>query len=261
MIGRTALRMAAIEALKGHTMVGGNVLDSEIGALDVGADGNLRTDQEKPFISVYVEGAKLEGGADIRALHRSGPTELVIEIGITAAMVETNGETGESSIVGLQIPPTDPAFEFFLDCTGQQVVNALTDPGNAWAEIWRGLSSGVIKIERRRTADATHGVRIAAHQMVITVDLLPDPVYGEPVAATSIWKKFFDKLAGDINPITVKKRAALLALLGDPDVTLNSEAQRRRFGMTLEEVRALFDSAVPAAEATEPNIASVAIED
>lgn len=30
--------------------------------------------------------------------------------------------------------------------------------------------------------------------------------------------------------------------------------------MTLEEVRALFDSAVPAAEATEPNIASVSIE-
>jgi hypothetical protein len=103
-------------------------------------------------------------------------------------------------------------------------------------------------------------VRIAAHQIIITVDLLPDPVYGEPVAPTSIWKKFFDKLATSTDLVTVKKHAAMLAMLGDPDATLNSEAQRRRFGMTLEEVRALFDIAVQPAEATEPNIASVTTE-
>jgi hypothetical protein len=123
------------------------------------------------------------------------------------------------------------------------------------------LSSVVAKNERRRTADTTHGVRIAAHQIIITVYLLPDPVYGEPVAETSIWARFFDKCAESPDPVLVKKRVAMLGLLGDPDATLNSEAQRRRFGMTLEEVRALFDSAVPAAEATEPNIASVTIGD
>ena len=261
MLGRIAFRMAAVEALKGATSVGDNVLDSEIGALDVGADNALRTDQEKPFISVYVEGAKLESGAEVlRALHKSGPTELIIEIGITSAMTSVDDDTGEAEVIGLQIPATDPAFEFFLDCTGREVVNVLTDPRNAWSEIWRGLSTGVVKVERKRTSDATNGVRIAAHQLIVTVDLLPDPVYGEPVAATSIWKKFFDKLASDTDPVTVKKRAAMLALLGDPSETLNSEAQRRRFGMTLEEVRALFDIAVPPGEATEPNIEPPTIE-
>lgn len=261
MLGRIALRMAAVEALKGNTLVAGNVLDSEIGALDVTADGDLRTDQEKPFISVYVEGAKLDGGADLRALHKSGPTDLVIEVGITAAMTSTDSETGVSTVIGLQIPATDAAFEFFLDCTSRQVVNVLTDPRNAWSEIWRGLSSGIRKVERRRTSDATNGVRIAAHQMIITLDMLPDPVYGEPVAQTSIWKKFFDMLQASADPIVAKKRAALMALLGDPEATLDGQAQRQRFGMTLEEARALFDIAVAPAEATEPAIARVVVED
>ena len=260
MLGRIALRMATVEALKGNTLVGVNVLDSEIGALDVTADGELRTDQEKPFISVYVEGAKLEGAADIRALHKSGPTELIIEIGIAAAMTSTDPETGASEVIGLQIPATDPAFEFFLDCTGRQVVNALTDPRNAWSEIWRGLLSGIVKIERRRTANVSNGARVAAHQIAITGDLLPDPVYGEPIAPTSIWKKFFDKLQVSADPIVAKKRTAMLALLGDPETTLDSQAQRQRFGMTLEEARALFDIAVQPAEATEPGIAQVVVE-
>lgn len=262
MIGWIAFRMAAVEALKGVTSVGDNVLDSEIGALDVAADGRLRTDQDKAFISVYVEGVKQESGNDVlRALHRSGPTDLIIEFGITSAMTRVvDEETGETELIGLQIPPTDAAFEFFLGVVGREVVNALTDPRNAWAEIWRGLSSSILKIERKRTADASNGVRVAAHQLIVTVDLLPDPVFDEPVAPTSIWKKFFDKLAASTDPIVLKKRAAMLALLGDPETTLNSEAQRRRFGMTLEEARALFDIAVQPAEATEPDVVSVTTE-
>lgn len=52
----------------------------------------------------------------------------------------------------------------------------------------------------------------------------------------------------------------MLALLGDPDTTLDSQAQRQRFGMTPEEARALFDIAVQPAEATEPGITQVVAE-
>ena len=264
MIGRIALRMATVEALKGKTEVGDNVLDSEIGALDVTADGQLRTDQPAPFISVYVESAtmgddRLGGGADLRALHRSGPTALIIEYGITAAMTVPNEDTGASEVMQ-GIPTTDAAFEFFLDLVGRQIVNALSDPKSEWAELWKGLSESVAKIERKRTADATNGVRIAAHQLVITLDLRPDPVFGEPIAPTSIWAKFFAKLQADENPVTVKRLAAMLELLGEPGDTLNSEAQRQRFGMTLAEVRAMFDIAIEAGEDTEPPITSIGLE-
>lgn len=254
MLGRIALRIAAVEALKGKTLVGDNVLDSEIGALDVGADGSIRTDQEKPFVSIYVEGSKIEDRLDLRALHRSGSTDFMIEIGITAAMTVTDPETDASDVI-TGIPATDPAFEFYLDVVGRQVVNALTDPNNAWAEIWRSLSSGVGKIERRRTSDAASGVKTAAHQLIVTVDLLPDPVFGEPIAPTSTWAKLFAQMEASNHPFL----PMLQTLVGDPDGVLNHEAQRRRRGMTLDEARALFDIAVEPAEATEPDIAKVTV--
>lgn len=256
MLARIALRVAAIAALKGRTLVGENVLDSQIGALDVAADGSIRTDQEKPFVSVYVEGSKIEDHLDLRALHRSGPTEFMVEIGITATMTETDSETGESKVIGIGIPATDPALEFYLDVVGRQIVNALTDPRNEWAEIWRGLSSSAIKIERKRTSDAASGTRIAAHQLVVTLDLLPDPVFGEPVAPTSIWAKLFAKMEAEDHPFLQPMRE----LVGSPVGVLGHEAQRRRFGMTLDEARALLGIAPQPGEATEPTIQHVSFE-
>lgn len=249
MLARLAFRIAAIEALKDNTFVAGNVLDSQIDALDVSADAALRTDQDKPFVAVYVDESRIDERLELRALHRSGNTDLTIESGIATNMVETDPETGVSQIVGVGVPATDKAMEFYLDCVDRQIINALTDPNNEWAEIWRGLSSVVSKIVRKRTSDAT-GTRIAAHQTVISADLLADPVFGEAVASTSIWARLFAKMEEAEHPYL----AAMQALIGSPDGVLDSEAQRRRFGMTLDEARALTDIAVQPGEPTEPNL-------
>lgn len=248
MLARIALRMATTASLKGRTLVGDNVLDSEITALDADADGNLTTDQERPFITIYTNNS-LEEDAQQRLLHRSGRTELIIEIAVAATMVTRNGDGDKEIVAG--IPATDAAFEFYLDVVGRQIVNALSDPESEWAEIWRGLSGSILKVERKRTSDAT-GTRIAAHQLVLTLDLLPDPVFGEPLAETSIWAKFFERLAvptmanpdydpdspGNepeliIDPVMAAKAAVLLALIGDPSP--ENATRRRRFGLTLDE--------------------------
>jgi hypothetical protein len=255
MLARIALRIATIEALKGKTLVGGNVLDSQIGAIDIGADDAIRTDQEKPFISVYVDGSKIEDRVDLRSLHKSGPTELTIEIGISAAMTETDQDTGVSAVIGIGIPATDPALEFYLDCVGREIATALSDPGNAWAEIWRGLSSSVLKIERKRTSDAASGTRIAAHQLVITLDLLPDPVFGAPLAPTSIWAAFFARMSAVQHPFAEK----LIDLIGDPAGVSEVDAVRRRFGLSLDEARTLSVTPPLPAEGTEPDILGVTI--
>lgn len=236
MLGRIALRIATVGALKGKTLVGDNVLDSQIGALDVAADGSIRTDQERQFISVYTDGGKVESGLEHRGLHRSGATQLTIETGVTASMAVTDPETGASEVIP-GLPATDPAFEFYLDVVGRQVVSALTDPDDEWAEIWRGLSSGIIGIERKRTSDAASGTRIAAHQLVMTLDLLPDPVFGEPVAATSIWARFFAKLAAEGHAFL----PTLQTLIGIPAEGQEHAGERRRFGLTLEEARAMLE--------------------
>ena len=255
MLARIALRIAAIEAIKGKTLVGDNVLDSQIGALDVAADGSIRSDQEAPFISVYTDGSKIAGGLDIRSLHKSGLTELTIEAGITAAMTQTDPETGESLILD-GIPATDQAFEFFLDCVGRQISTALSDPLNEWAEIWCGLSSGVQMIERKRASDAESGTRVAAHQLVISLDLLPDPLFGVAIADTSIWAKFFAKLEVIGHPYL----PMLMTLVGVPAGVLDHEAQRRRFGLTLDDARALLITPVEPAEGSDAVIASVITE-
>jgi hypothetical protein len=239
MLARLAIRIATVEALKGATFVDGNVLDSQIGALDVAVDGSVRSDQEKPFLSVYTDGAKVEDNLSLRPLHQCGQVDITVEAGITTAMVETDEDTGESQIVGIGIPATDPAMEMFLDCIDRQVANALTDPDNEWAELWRGLSSGIVKVERKRTSDST-GTRIAAHQTVITLNLLPDPAFGEPVAETSVWAKLIAKLEDESSPYL----SVMQDLIGAGEAETSASTHQRRFGMTLDEVRALFGTPV-----------------
>lgn len=255
-IGRIALRIATIEALRGNTSVKDNVLDSEIGSIDVGADESLRINQEKPFISVYTDGAKADDLGSGRRLWVNGLTELLIETGIAASMTETDRESGESTIIGIGVPATDSAFELFLDVVDRQAVSALMDPDNVWAEIWRGLVSNIAKVERRRTADAETGTRMAAHQQCIVCEVLPDPVYGASIAPTSIWQKLLDQMAVVEHPYL----PSLRGLLGLDVTQLQSSEQRRRFGLTLDEARALCDMPPPGLEAAEPNISDIVIE-
>lgn len=258
MLARTALRMAAVEALRSKTLVGDNVLDSEIGALDVAADGALRTNEDKPFIAVYTEASRAEGSMllEQRALHRSGSIEIVFEFGVTAAMLTTDPETGESVVVP-GLPMTDRAIEFYLDCVGRQIVNALTDPSDAWAELFRALSSRITKIDRRRAmASGDTATRMAAHQLVIAVDLLSDPIYGEELSG--VWVRFFDKLDESTDPVIVTKAALLRSLIGDTSGATAAGAHQRRFGMTLEEVRALLNA--PLVAGSEPDTISVDLE-
>ena len=78
---RVALRISAVEAIKGRTLVGGNVLDTPNGALDIQADGSLRTDEEKPFIAVYTDQGKAEGVTG-RSLVENGLCDVVFETGV-----------------------------------------------------------------------------------------------------------------------------------------------------------------------------------
>ena len=122
MLSRIALRLAAVQALRSKTLAGGNVLDSHIGALDIDENANLSTDQHRPFVAVYVEGAKVEGPMELRDLRKSGTTDFIVEVGISEKMTAKNPETDEITVIGLGIPVTDDAMELYLDLLGRQVV-------------------------------------------------------------------------------------------------------------------------------------------
>lgn len=191
---RIAARIAAVQALRGRTLVGDNVLDSQIGALDVAADGSLRTDEDRPFISVYADAAKSDDNV-LRSWVDNGATEFLFEMGITAAHTEMDEETGVTTLLGVGIPATDANFEFTLDVVARQIGDTLSDPENEWAEIFRKFHRGNVLIERARTSGDGSGVRLAAQQIKLTVMLMPDPVRGRELKPESPMALFFAKAA------------------------------------------------------------------
>lgn len=233
---RIAARMSAVRALRGRTLVGDNVLDSQIGALDIAADGALKTDRDAPFISVYTHSGKTTA-TGLRALNGNGPTEFLFEAGITAAMTETDPETGVSQLVGIGIPATDPAFELHLDLVARQIADALNDPDNEWADIWNRCVQSVQSVERDRTSGDGGGVRLAAQQIKVVADLFPDPATGTVLADTHPLARFFAKADEEGDPVLDEATEAMRAALAGnaPQWKLDL----RRYGNTLTEGQAL----------------------
>lgn len=261
---RIAARIAAVQALRGKTLVGDNVLDSQIGALDITADGELRTDEEKPFISVYADAAKSDDNV-LRSWVDNGATDFLFEMGVTAAHTEFNDETGETTLVGVGIPATDAAFEFLLDVVARQIGDTLSDPENEWAEIFRKFHRGNARIERARTSGDGSGIRLAAQQIRLTVDLVADPVRGVELKPAHPLAMFFAKAAtvtvpnpahdpdDENSPATIPDPvvAAQVALMQAQISGAEYEWQTamRRYGMTKTEADNLLLTTQEGAEA------------
>ncbi|CDZ43094.1 Hypothetical protein NGAL_HAMBI1146_58670 [Neorhizobium galegae bv. officinalis] len=234
-----AVRIAAVQALRGKTLVGDNVLDSEIGALQVDADGNLRTDEDTPFLAIYTDAATTRDiDIDIRSFSVNGVTEILFETGITAAMTETDAATDETKLIGLGIPATDRSFELFLDLVDRQIGDVLNDPANEWAGIFRNLVQRFVKIDRARTSGAADGTRLAGHQTKVSALLVNDPVAGEAIRSTGAIGKFFAKAAELTEPEIVTQLAAMRAQIEGSGVAWATPVRRR--GLTQEEGAAML---------------------
>lgn len=235
---RIAARTAVVQALKGRTLVGNNVLDSETGGIDINSDGSITVAEDLPFISVYTD-ASATGTPinDLRALVSNGPTEFVFETGVTATMVETN-EAGESTLTGIGIADTDRAMEIQLDLIVRQIFVALTDPDNEWAQIFSGLTTSILDVQRARIGTAAGGLRRVGQQVKIKYSLVVDPVWGDPLKPASSFSKFLTKLDTACDPDLVTLATLLRAQLGEPGEGLN--INQRRYGLTFDEMRAML---------------------
>ncbi|WP_245407490.1 hypothetical protein [Rhizobium sp. SEMIA4064] len=221
-------------------MVGDNVLDSEIGTLDIGADGALRTHKERPFISVYVGASKVTEGLETRALNKNGNVDIIFEAGIASPHVVTDPETDESVIYG-GLPATDANFEFHLDMTMRQIGDALNDPQNEWADLFRCLSLRLVGVERDRVSADANGTRLAAHRLKLTTEVVADPVRGTALGPGTPLARFFAKCETDLirkSPDMAKNIELMRAQIsGDVD---ELQAAMRRYGMVYGEADAML---------------------
>lgn len=191
-----ALRICAVEALKAaNTLVGGNVLDSQISAFDLTADGAMRSDQQKPFIAVYTDAAKAQDIA------RSGPrdngrVDILFNCGVSATMALTDKDTGDAEIVS-GVPATDAHFEAVLDVLDVEIARALVDPDNPWAQVFGGFIQTYVGKEMLRSSSSMEKVRIAAGQVKLTVDVFADPAKDQVLPETGIWRRFLAQMEAD----------------------------------------------------------------
>jgi len=258
MLTRIALRVAVQEALRGATLAGDNVLDSQFTALDLDADGGLRTDQDRPFISVYTDGGRVGGGNGFLSFFGDDPTvELVIEAGISAAMLELDRETGATHIVGVGLPDTDANMELTLDLMMRQVADALVAPDNPWADLARELMGVVTSVERSRIGQKQNGTRVAAQEVRISAGLLADPVKGADLTG-SIYGKFMAALAAspDTRLHTIKT-AFETALAG---TAVDWQLIQRELGLTDGQSIALGGRPMATSDSSIASFQAVAIE-
>lgn len=235
MLARIALRIAAVEAVRDKTDFGDSVFDSRIGVFDDLGQIADKVAGKKPFIAVYSDAGREEAvDLNTRSLNANGATVLLFETGIAESMALTDPDTDEQVLV-TGVPVTDSAMEFQLDLVARQITDALTDQNDDWAEIFRGLCYRVERIERARTSSAD-GTRVAAHQIKLTVELIEDPVRGEPLAEDAPFARFLAKLETMPAPYPVYAAMMRAQIEGS---NRPWEAAQRRLGMTRDELLAL----------------------
>jgi hypothetical protein len=229
-----AMRIAAVEAIKGAgTLVGSNVLDSQISALDRTADGALQSDQPGPFVAVYTDAAKTQepGPTGLRA---NGRVDIAFNCGVSMTMAETDRETGESKLVGLY-PATDAGLEAIIDALDVQIARALTDPDDPWAQVFGDFVMSYVAKEVLRANSSSDRDRIAAGQTKLTVEVIADPAHGQALAEGGPWPRFMALMAAQDMPQT-----SLFQQLIGPDGADGGNAVERLTSMSVRTAAALF---------------------
>lgn len=237
-LARIALRATAVEALKSRTRALNNVLDSEIGIIDSDGAGKIGIEAESYFIAIYTDAGKTQtGDNELRALLLNGRTEILFETGVTAKMVVMNPETAESSLPEIGIPDTDANFEFTLDLISREIVQALTDPDNAWGQLFLSFIYRTVSTERSRVGNIAEGIRLAAHQTKVIVDLIDDPEPKCPLDPDTPFARFIAlALASDDESLQKKATFIEAIITGEREPW---ERLQQIHGMTAQELLAL----------------------
>lgn len=207
-LSRLALRIITARALAGTTLAGSRVFDSAVEPIDL----HVQT-QRQPFLTVMTDDHDRQvSGRDLR--HGTDSCELVIEVAVATTVKAGTG--GAEEVV---VPHTDAGMEVVLDLIGHQITETLMGGQSAWAKLWRDFAMRTTRITSRRGASAENGVRFAARQIIITVDLMADPIRGEAMPAP--WQWLLTAMEDDPEMVDL---AALVRYAIEGDAALTPEA-------------------------------------
>lgn len=256
MLVRILLRICLQEALRGRTLAGDNILDSNFSAVSFDDAGQLKTDQDQPFICVYTDGSK-SSGAGLRGLLNGGDTQVVIEAAISSSMAVVDPETG-ASVTEVGLPDTDAALELQLDFLVHQIFSAVTADDNEWGKLATSLLLDTPTFERSRIASAAGGARIAGHELRLTVRLIDDPICNDDLSDSS-FAKVLQQLGAGTN--TTHIRLAELISEHLSGTLVDYQRVQRLAGHSAETTSALgLGPLVPLTSGDLPELAGIKIE-
>lgn len=188
-LARAMLRLITTQALTDRTVAGPAVSDSSLAPIDARV-----TSDNRPEIVVYTDDHESETRGRAALLAEDSSCELVIEIVVTGMMpVMVDGQDGEAE-ERVVIPYVDSGLAFTLDLIERQVLAELTGGTSIWAQLWRDFVPSVRKRLSRQGGSAKDGVRFAARQIVLTVDLLHEPMPGQVMPQESAWLRALDQM-------------------------------------------------------------------
>lgn len=165
---RQLIQVAVTEALKGRTIAGQAVHDSLIKALPQIMKGEVH-----PVVAVSIEDCISQDGDGLFRTDASMTLMLQLAIAKSVTVPVIEGEDA------LEIGDTDAALEASLNLLDRQWRIALSDPLNAWAELFRQLVPHVGKVSDIRLTDPETGRKHAARIVEITIAPIAEPYSGQ----------------------------------------------------------------------------------
>jgi hypothetical protein len=189
---RAVIRQCAVAALRKDTWAASNVYDSNNAPLVEGLiqAGATQEGREVPYIVVFTDADNHTDVTD--GIHASTRNlNLILELGMASAITITT--EGGPELKQLHFPYTDPSMELFLDIVEAQSLDAVYgDPRSEWGEIIRLLTVRCVRINSPRGGRTEKGVRYAARQVTLTLDVDADPIRGYMLNSEHPIKRYFE---------------------------------------------------------------------
>lgn len=216
-LARTALRIAAVRALRGATIAESRVFDSRIEEI------KFEEPQDRlPLVIVTTDDEEISQITGLDVIGAPSALDLVFDMSIATSITLENGDSD------IAVGQTDSGLELALDVLSRQVIMTLQTATTPWADLFRSLCLKVETVIARRGADTREGVRFAARQLVFQVMPLSDPAY-TPEAGTPIARflALCDQ-APDLALVAATFRSQISASPGSP------QADRAMLGLSAD---------------------------
>lgn len=210
-LSRFALRVCTARALRDVTLAEGRIFQSAIDPLDT----RVREVRQPMLIINTDDHAQTGDGRDMTG--GEDKLDLVIEATI-AGKTSATGIDGQGDEVSIEVPGADAGMDLTLDILEHQVIRALVRGNGVWAALWRRMALRINSRTSRRGADVS-GVRWAARQLVLSCDVLAEPIGGEHDVARGFWADFLAAMAADTDLARVEPliRGVLIGGGTNPD--------------------------------------------